>query len=82
MKVTLHGQSDAVLKNLPGQRLGAKSWYWLFRQFLRRELGFEFCIEQPCLGRVGDAVILLHADDVLYCGSSTFFQDKSQSKFQ
>jgi hypothetical protein len=36
MLVTLLGQTYTVRKNLPGQRLGARSWYWYLRDFLQR----------------------------------------------
>ena len=85
LKVILHGQAYAVLRNLPGQRLGAKAWYWFFRKFLEEKLNYEFCTEQPCLGRNGQSVILLHVDDMLFCGNSIFFHKEflpmCQSKF-
>ena len=59
-----------VLRDLPGQRLGSRAWFWFFRNFL---LGFSFCAEQPCLARVDDAVVLIHVDDLLYCGSLDYF---------
>ena len=34
MLVTLLGKTYPVRKNLPGQRLGARSWYWSLRDFL------------------------------------------------
>ena len=34
MLVTLLGKAYTVKRNLPGQRLGAKSWYWHLRGFL------------------------------------------------
>ena len=34
MLVTLLGQTYTVRKNLPGQRLGARSWYWYLHDFL------------------------------------------------
>ena len=33
-QVLLHGRSYVLLKNLPGQRLGAKAWYWCLRNFM------------------------------------------------
>ena len=51
IRVDLHGVGYVILKNLPGQRLGAKEWYWHFRQFLTDELGFKWCDVQPCLAK-------------------------------
>ena len=57
-----------VLKNIPGQRQGAKAWYECLSQFLQ-ENGFQFHAENPCLGKLSDKVwILIHVDDVLFCG--------------
>ena len=47
--VTLAGRKYIIAKNLPGQRLGAKAWYWFFRDFLSKVFGYEWCTEQPCL---------------------------------
>ena len=38
MLVTLLGKAYTVKRNLPGQRLGAKSWYWHLRGFLSKHL--------------------------------------------
>ena len=52
MVVTLLGKKYWVRKNLPGQRLGAKSWYWHLRHFLSQSMDFRFCIERPALQRM------------------------------
>ena len=49
MMVSLHKKLYRVKRNLPGQRLGAKMWYWSFREFLTKELAMKWCVEQPCL---------------------------------
>ena len=36
MLVTLLGKAYTVKRNLSGQRLGAKSWYWHLRGFLSK----------------------------------------------
>jgi hypothetical protein len=51
MVVTLLGKKYWVRKNLPGQRLGAKNWYWHLRHFLSQSMDFRFCIEQPCIAK-------------------------------
>ena len=76
IEVELQGQKYVICRNLPGQRQGSRSWYWHFRDFLCDKLQFEFCIEQPCVARVPEATLLIHVDDVLYCGSSDFFHKK------
>ncbi|CAK9043853.1 Copia protein, partial [Durusdinium trenchii] len=42
-----------VLRNLPGQRIGAKAWYEHLRSYLIEQQGFEFDIINPCLGKKG-----------------------------
>eukprot|EP00435_Cladocopium_sp_Y103_P024601 s2953_g6.t1 len=74
VKCELQGCQYVILKNLPGQRLGAKSWYLYFRNFLQQKFNFEFCDVQPCLGRTKDGVVLIHVDDILYTGSADFFE--------
>ena len=73
------------MKNLPGQRQGSKEWYWYLRKFLEEELQFTFCSEQPCLARVAEAAVLMHVDDLLFCGSHHYFHEvflpKCQQKF-
>ena len=49
--VTIHGEKYVIQRNLPGQRLGDRAWYECLRDFLSKELEFEFCNEQPCLAR-------------------------------
>ena len=61
-----------VPKNLPGQRIGAKTWYEHLRSYLAEELNFEFDVVNPCLGKRGDGhdlvCILIHVDDVMFTG--------------
>ena len=52
IKVTLYGRDFAIAKNLPGQRLGARAWYWHFRRFLTDRLGFTWCPTQPWFGQM------------------------------
>ena len=72
-QVDLRGSPFVVLRDLPGQRQGSRAWYWFFRNFLSEQLGFSSCAKQPCLARVEDAVVLMHVDDLLYCGSYDYF---------
>lgn len=58
-KIRLNGQEFAVLKNLPGQRLGAKQWYWFFRKFATNAMQFEWCSERPCLARRDGNVFIM-----------------------
>ena len=44
-----------VLKNLPGQRIGAKAWYEHIRDYLISNQGFVFDVVNPCLGKKGEA---------------------------
>ena len=73
MLVTLLGQTFTVRKNLPGQRLGACSWYWYLRDFLTTEMDFKWCSEQPCLARNAHCCIMVHVDDILFCGDKGYW---------
>ena len=64
-----------IAKKLPGQRLGAKAWYWLFRTFLTETFGFEWCNDQPCMGRCEQAAIMVHVDDVMFTGTKQFWEN-------
>eukprot|EP00435_Cladocopium_sp_Y103_P068164 s313_g31.t1 len=67
--VKLAGRKYIIAKNLPGQRLGAKAWYWFFRNYLTTTFNYEWCTEQPCLCKNKDSVLMLHVDDVLFTGT-------------
>ena len=54
--VQLGGRRYIIAKNLPGQRLGAKAWYWHFRTFLSSTFAYEWWVEQPCLCRNKDSI--------------------------
>ena len=49
-------------------------------------MGFNFCPEQPCLARVPQGAVLMHVDDLLFCGDYEYFHGtflrKCQEKFQ
>jgi hypothetical protein len=36
--VSLYNQQYVIRRNLPGQRLGAKAWYWFFRRYISETL--------------------------------------------
>ena len=61
-----------VLKNIPGQRIGAKAWYEFLREYLETELSFVFDVVNPCLGKQGTGsnliCVLVHVDDVMFTG--------------
>eukprot|EP00435_Cladocopium_sp_Y103_P038479 s856_g10.t1 len=75
MSIKLFGKYFKGLKYLPGLRLGAKAWYWHFRAMLTREFGFEWCLEQPCLARNSHCCLLIHVDDVLFCGDAAYWEN-------
>ena len=84
LKVKLNNQWFVVLRNLPGQRQGARAWYWFIRQYLTEHMDFEWCTIHPCLARSKGSVILLHVDDILYVGNKSHwdtFKDKLQQRF-
>eukprot|EP00435_Cladocopium_sp_Y103_P007652 s3822_g2.t1 len=81
MLVTFLGKAYTVKKNLPGQRLGAKSWYWDLHAFLSKETAFEWCPEQPCLACNEHYCIMVHVDDILFCGNPAYWQQVFLPKF-
>ena len=80
--VTLAGRKYIIAKNLPGQRLGAKAWYWFFRDFLSKVFGYEWCTEQPCLCRNEHSALMLHVDDVLFVGKRKFWEEQFLPKLK
>ena len=72
LRLRMQGGDFIVLKNLPGQRIGAKAWFDYFSKFLAEELGFEACKLNPCLLRSRKAVLLVHVDDVMVKGNSKY----------
>ena len=76
VEASLYNQKFIIKRNLPGQRLGTKAWYWFFREYVTEALQFEWSVEQPCLARcTKDGVhngFMIHADDLLFTGSSKF----------
>ena len=69
-----------IRRNLPGQRLGAKAWYWHFRKYISETLDCSWCVEQPCLAKCVAGGIsncfLIHVDDLLFAGSRDFWEGK------
>lgn len=63
-----------VLRNLPGQRIGAKAWYEHVRNYLVEEQSFQFDVVYPCLGKKGSGremiCLLIHVDDIMFTGCS------------
>ena len=73
-EVTLHNVQYVVLKNLPGQRMGANSWYWHFRKYSIEALGFSWSSIQPCIAKCGSNVFMLHVDDLLFTGQLAYWR--------
>ena len=68
LQVTTKVGKFKVKKNLPGQRKAARSWYEFIANYLEKK-GMTFCPENPCLGRRGGGLfLLLHVDDMMFCG--------------
>ena len=76
----LYDTEYLVLRNLPGQRLGAKAWYWHFRNYVSEVLSCCWCKEQPCIGRCTvdgvHSTFMIHVDDLLFAGSHDFWINK------
>ena len=75
VSVTLGSKQFAVLRNLPGQRIGAKAWYWHFRKFATEKLNFIWNVEQPCLAKCGTNVFMMHVDDLLFVGDRKYWKE-------
>lgn len=60
-----------VLRNLPGQRIGAKAWFDHLTEWLKSK-GLQFCPENPCLGRAPLMCLLIHVDDIMFVGSMDY----------
>ena len=76
VSVNLHGTEYVVLRNLPGQRLGAKAWYWYFREYVTSSMNFEWCSVQPCLAKCEGNVFMVHVDDLRFAGSRKVWTQK------
>eukprot|EP00435_Cladocopium_sp_Y103_P057750 s2135_g20.t1 len=78
--VSLYDQQYIIRRNLPGQRLGAKAWYWHFREYVSKVLNCSWCLEQPCLAKcVHEGVnncFMIHVDDLLFTGNAEFWHGK------
>ena len=44
-----------------------------FRETLSKDFGFEWCVEQPCLARNEHCCIMVHVDDVMFCGDGAYW---------
>jgi len=75
MAVSLHNKLYRVKKNVPGQRLGAKMWYWIFRDFLNKHLDMHWCIEKPCMAKNRHCCVMVHVDDVMFCGDGWYWEN-------
>ena len=82
VKIKVGQEEFLVKRNLPGQRMGAKSWYLFLKDFMEQELQCEFCIEQPCLAKGPHGVFMLHVDDILFCGHAAWWKDVVVPEFQ
>ena len=75
VEVQLHGTSYVVLRNLPGQRLGARAWYWFFRNFATDAFKCSWSDIQPCIGKCAEGVFTVHVDDLLFTGNAKYWRD-------
>ena len=78
----LAGRKFIIAKNLPGQRFGAKAWYWFLRKYLSETFNYEWCPEQPCLCKNNESVLMLHVDDILFTGTRRFWNEQFVPKLK
>ena len=63
-----------VLRNFPGQRIGARAVFDHVVAYLEGK-GFTFCAENPCLGKFGDQLrLLIYVDDVMFMGRRSYLE--------
>ena len=71
MAVSLHHKLYRVKKNVSG----AKMWYWSFRDLLNKHLDMHWCIEQPCMAKNSHCWVMVHVDDVMFCGDGWYWEN-------
>ena len=49
--------------------------------FSSKEMDFEWCKEQPCLARNAHCCIMVHVDDILFCGNKDYWTKTFLVKF-
>ena len=67
MAVSLLGRTYKVKKNLPGQRLSARAWYWAFRETLVRNLACHGAPNSHAWLEINSAEVLQSAFTVARC---------------
>ena len=50
-------------------------WYWSFRDFLNKHLDMHWCIEQPCMAKNSHCCVMVHVDDVMFCGDGWYLEN-------
>ena len=64
-----------MMKNLPGQRAGAKDWFDHISRFLCSKAGVTQCCLNPCLMRSANIAVLVHVDDVMLLGKRNYVEN-------
>ena len=78
-----HGaQNYIVLRNLPGQRLGARAWFDHLSEYLKEKANFKHCPLNPCLARNDKMMLLVHVDDVMLMGEKIYVQDVGEVRVE
>ena len=68
-------QNYIVLRNLLGQRLGARAWFDHLSEYLQQEADFQHCPLNPCLARNDKMMLLVHVDNVMLMGDKTYVHE-------
>lgn len=63
------------MRNLPGQRWGARAWFEHLSDYLQQEADFQHCPLNPCLARNDKMMLPVHVDDVILMGDKTYVQE-------
>eukprot|EP00435_Cladocopium_sp_Y103_P046400 s823_g13.t1 len=76
LRLRIGGAEHIVLRNIPGQRVGARAWFDYVSKFLEEEFGLEFCALSPCLAKSDKRTALIHMDDMMILGSKGYLMNQ------
>ena len=72
LRLRLGGSEHIVLRNISGQRVGARAWFDHVSKYLQDEFALEFCPLSPCLAKNSKMTALIHVDDMMIFGGRDY----------